>query len=295
MSLNYARVAICALGCISTFAFGGFSAPFCPNGDSASAIQEPQSINNPSGVTLAIAQEHVWPSVWINVPDEQSGQHAVLILLPEHVTVRRHGSDQVDHLYLWRPGKAGAGFKWTRTGNAFQWETEFDAGIRFLARVSLESDGVLYHYEFINRSQMDFDSVQAVTDPRMISPLFHDVRLERTYFHTPNGFVLLAPETPERLTMPLANWLPNRIAFHSDGPFRTIAPKNSQMGSHSLTLRFEPTFRSLSLRRSTTVGLWQRSRATPATSGLILSSPVNTLTRKSRSLTIAARFSRRRR
>ena len=44
----------------------------------------------------------------------------------------------------------------------------------------------------------------------MISPLFHDVRLERTYVHGPQGFVLLASDMPERLTMPLNQWLPNR-------------------------------------------------------------------------------------
>ena len=59
-------------------------------------------------------------------------------------------------------------------------------------------------------SDVDFDSVQAITDPRMISPLFHDVRLERTYVHGKQGFGLLASDMPERLTMPLDQWLPNR-------------------------------------------------------------------------------------
>src|SRR5260370_38537530 len=44
----------------------------------------------------------------------------------------------------------------------------------------------------------------------MLSPLLLDVRLELTYIHTANGFVLLASEMPERLTMPLDTWLPNR-------------------------------------------------------------------------------------
>jgi hypothetical protein len=65
-----------------------------------------------------------------------------------------------------------------------------------MARVSLEPDGVLYHYEFVNRSEIDFDSVQAITDPRMLSALFHDVRLERTYVHDQQGFVLLAADMP---------------------------------------------------------------------------------------------------
>ena len=79
-----------------------------------------------------------------------------------------------------------------------------------VARATLEEDGVRYRYEFLNRSKIDYDMIQAVTDPRMVSPYFHDVRLERTYVHHKDGFELLASETPERLTMPLNRWLPNR-------------------------------------------------------------------------------------
>jgi hypothetical protein len=51
--------------------------------------------------------------------------------------------------------------------------------------------------------------IYAVTDPRLRG-IFHDVRLERTYVHHSDGFDLLASETPERLTMPLDQWLPCR-------------------------------------------------------------------------------------
>jgi hypothetical protein len=73
----------------------------------------------------------------------------------------------------------------------------------------LEEDGVRFRYQFRNRSDIAYDMVYAVTDPRLTS-IFHDVRLERTYVHRPEGFALLAAETPERLTMPLAQWLPCR-------------------------------------------------------------------------------------
>jgi len=211
------RIFAMFFGCLaSTVVVFGHPLPltwYSPN-----AAEESLSVSNESGLTMAVSEEHGWPSVWISVAGEESGKRAVLVLLPEHVTVRRHGSDQGEHLYLWRPGKAGAAFKWARSGNAFQWETDFEAGIHFLARVSLDADGVLYHYEFVNKSQTDFDSVQAVTDPRMLSPLFHDVRLERTYVHTANGFSLLASDMPERLTMPLATWLPNRYRVSFEWP-----------------------------------------------------------------------------
>src|SRR5262249_5162407 len=70
-------------------------------------------------------------------------------------------------------------------------------------------DGVRFRYEFHNRSATAYDMIYAVTDPRLTS-LFHDVRLERTYVHYNTGLQLLAPETPERLTLPLNEWLPAR-------------------------------------------------------------------------------------
>jgi hypothetical protein len=51
--------------------------------------------------------------------------------------------------------------------------------------------------------------IYAVTDPRLTS-IFQDVRLERTYVHHTDGFDLLASETPDRLKMPLDQWLPCR-------------------------------------------------------------------------------------
>jgi len=167
---------------------------------------------------MRVAEEHSDPTLWLSTPSEPSGQDAVLVLVPEHVTVRRHGRTDADHLYLWRQGKHGASQNWVHAGNTLQYQTDLASGIRFLARVSLESDGILLHYEFANDSNLDFDSMQAVTDPRMLSPLFHDVRLERTYVHVAGGFVLLASEMPERVTMPLDQWLPNRYRISYSWP-----------------------------------------------------------------------------
>ena len=59
-----------------------------------------------------------------------------------------------------------------------------------LARATTQKDGVLFHYEFTNRSKMAFDMICAVTDPRL-KWIFHDAGLERTYVHHANGFDLL--------------------------------------------------------------------------------------------------------
>ena len=68
---------------------------------------------------------------------------------------------------------------------------------------------MLFHYEFQNQSAVNYEMVYAPTDPRLTG-VFHDVRLERTYVHHTGGFELLASETPQRLTMPLSEWLPAR-------------------------------------------------------------------------------------
>ncbi len=78
-----------------------------------------------------------------------------------------------------------------------------------LARATLAPDGVLFHYELENKSDVDYDMITAITDPRMTG-IFHDVRLERTYVHRKSGFELLASDTPGRIAMPLSQWLPSR-------------------------------------------------------------------------------------
>lgn len=168
------------------------------------------ALSSPSGLSMRVAEEYSDPTLWLSISGEPSGQNAVLLLLPQHVTVRSHGAKEAEHLYLWQPGKHGASPNWVREGNALQYERDLASDMHFFARVSLQLDGVLLHYEFANSSDLDFDFVQAVTDPRMLSPRLHDVRLERTFVHEAGSFVLLASERPERVTMPLNEWLPNR-------------------------------------------------------------------------------------
>jgi hypothetical protein len=122
--------------------------------------------------------------------------------------VRAHGDTAQKHLYIFQPGRKGDSPHWTKTVRALGYETDF-GDIHFVARATLEEDGIIFHYEFLNRSATDYDMATAVTDPRFHAA-FHDPRLERTYVHHSNGFDLLASETPERITMPLATWFPAR-------------------------------------------------------------------------------------
>ena len=131
------------------------------------------------------------------------------ILFPEHVTAVRLGATDAEHLYLSTATSNGDVPHWRQSGNSVEYGRDLREGVHFLARATLEDDGVVFHYEFTNLSNASFSMISAVTDPRLIS-ILHDVRLERTYVHHIDGFDLLASETPERLTMPLSQWLPGR-------------------------------------------------------------------------------------
>jgi len=204
--------------CICIVFFIGCDNPRFSGTHSSSATPKTLSVTNTVGLTMSVAEEDANPALWLSIPGEPNGQNAVLILFPEHVTVRKHGSNEAEHIYLWRAGNAGTPPNWMLTGNGLKYEMEFERDIHFIARALLENDGVVLHYEFINASDTDYDSVQAITDPRMLSPMLHDVRLERTYVHGANGFRLLASDMPERLTMPLDRWLPNRYRVSYSWP-----------------------------------------------------------------------------
>src|SRR6185312_657177 len=164
-------------------------------------------IQNAAGVRLSIAGENTQPALRVTIPGPSPAERTFEILFPEHVTGRPPGIE-VEHLYMFRPGRSGEQPAWRQTGNSLEYERDF-GGVHFLARATLEDDGLKIHYEFVNRSALSYSMIYAVTDPRMTG-IFHDVRLERTYVHHKEGLDLLASETPGRLTMPLSRWLPAR-------------------------------------------------------------------------------------
>lgn len=187
-------------------------------------------IQNSSGVRLTVAEENTQPALRITVPGPSEAEQTFEILFPEHVTARKKDGVESEHLYLFRPGKSGERPAWRRTSNSFEYKRDFN-GVHFLARATLEDDGLLIHYEFANHSKDNYQMIYAVTDPRLTG-IFHDVRLERTYVHHPEGFDLLASETPERLTMPLSHWLPARYLASFTWP---VAAKRVEQRDDGIT------------------------------------------------------------
>ena len=185
----------------------GFAAG--PPRNATSNLQQSDAVQNAAGLRMLVAEQNARPTLRIVVPGHAQSDRSLEILFPEHVSVRRPGSATVEHLYRFQPGAQGDRPTWRREGLSLQYERELPGPIHLLARATLELDGVRFHYEFRNGSDLHYEMVYAVTDPRMTG-MFHDVRLERTYVYRDAAFDLLASDRPERLTLPLDQWLPSR-------------------------------------------------------------------------------------
>jgi hypothetical protein len=192
--------------------------------------QEFAVVDATTGIRLQRVGEDASPELRIVLPGQPASDPGILVLFPEHVTAREHGKTDSKHLYLSQSGPPGSHPVWHRNGQSLEYEMELTGGVRVIARATLEPDGARFHYEFINNSKVDFDTIQAVTDPRMQSPYFRDVRLERTYVHHKDGFDLLASETPARLTMPLKDWLPNRYRVSYTWPVEPLRIEKKEDG-----------------------------------------------------------------
>ena len=181
----------------------------------AAHCQAPE-VRNPAGIRMTIDTSAKDPALSVTVPDGPPGDRSFKILLPEHVTVRPHGQTEASHLYIYAQDPASKAPKWKQSGNALEYDTDFGQ-IHFAARATLVEDGILFHYDFVNSGTTDYDMATAITDPRFHA-VFYDPRLERTYVHHKDGFVLLASHTPERLTLPLTEWFPVRYLASYTAP-----------------------------------------------------------------------------
>lgn len=208
-----------------------FGAPLCAQG--SSDIKD-TVIQNKEGLMMLVEPEDAQPTLRIVLPGRALTDRSIEVVFPEHVTVRKAGSTgaaDVEHIYLWGEGNQGEPPAWRREGQSLEYEKDFEDGIHMLARATLEEDGILYEYDFSNASNTAYNLVWAPTDPRLTG-MFYDVRLQRTYVHHNNGWGLLAENTPNRLWMPLNQWLPARYhdSFTAPVPARLV-----ERGSDGIT------------------------------------------------------------
>ena len=143
-----------------------------------------------TGVRVAVDERHDLPALRIHVAGQAESDPGIFVLFPEHVTARERDQAEPRQLYLFRPGRRSGRPAWRRDGRSLEYRLDIAPGVMMLARATLEADGIRYTYRFENRSATAYAKMQAVTDPRMESPTFRDVRLERSYVHHRDGFDL---------------------------------------------------------------------------------------------------------
>jgi hypothetical protein len=182
-----------------------------------------------SGLAMLVVPEHTQPVLRVVLPGRPPSDRTIEVLFPEHVTAVARGAAEGAQLYLFRPGASGERPTWRRVGRALEYERTLPGGVHLVARATLEDDGVRFRYELANRAAAAYDMIVAVTDPRLTG-VFHDARLERTYVHHADGFDLLASETPARLTLPLARWLPARYLASYTWPVPAPAHRVERRG-----------------------------------------------------------------
>ena len=190
-------------------------------------------VRSATGLELRVAANPD-PALRVVLPGSDTADRAIEVLFPEHVTALQHGRAVAEQLYMFRRGTRGERPRWRKAATALEYERELPGGVHLLARATLEDDGVRFHYEFRNQSAVAYDMIYAVTDPRLTS-IFHDDRLERTFVHHRDGFDLLASETPARLTMPIAQWLPARYLV--DVNVSALTAPLRQRNRHVLTIQ----------------------------------------------------------
>ena len=176
---------------------------------------EPAMAQSPALKVIVIRKD--LPLLKILLPGQPASDRGIEIEFPEHVTGLNKRTNQVEHLYLVTNRNLKRTLpRWQIDGNKFSYETEFES-IKMIATAYLEPDGLRCIYKFINRSTVSYQNLQAVTCVKLYSA-FSDTLLQRTYVHHPNGSDLMASETPERLNMPLQNWLPCRYLVSYNWP-----------------------------------------------------------------------------
>lgn len=197
------------------------------------ALSQEISLTDPaSGLRLIVINKN-YPLLKVLLPGQAASERGIEIEFPEHVTGRNMQTSNMEHLYLVTNGDRNKRTlpTWKTEGKALVYETAFNGNINMTARAVLDATGVRYTYRLTNHSNTAYQNLQAVTCVKLYSA-FADTLLERTYVHHPDGFDLLASETPQRLTMPLNKWLPCRYLVPYTWP---VADKRIEKDEDGIT------------------------------------------------------------
>jgi len=91
---------------------------------------------------MMVAAENTQPSLRVVLPGHPDNDSAIDVIFPEHVTAKRPGTSEPEHLYLFRLGRQGTRPAWKADEHWFQYEMDLNNSIHTLAQVTLQDDGV---------------------------------------------------------------------------------------------------------------------------------------------------------
>jgi hypothetical protein len=181
------------------------------------------------GLRLIVLQKER-PLIKLLIPGQPESERGIEIEFPEHITGMNEGTGEVEHLYMNTRANDPYGYSWQISPEEVSYYMRLPNEITMIATARLESDGLRMTYEFDNPSSITYNNLQAVTCVKLYSD-FEDTRLERTYVHLGEGYELLALETPERLTLPIEQWLPCRYLVSYEWP---VPPNRKERGADGI-------------------------------------------------------------
>lgn len=181
------------------------------------------------GLRLVVLQKER-PLVKVLLPGQADSERGIEIEFPEHITGTNEATSEVEHLYMNTRANDPYGYSWQISPEEISYYMKLPNDIQMIATAKVEGDGLRMTYEFDNQSNVTYNNLQAVTCVKLYSD-FVDTRLERTYVHLGEGYELLALETPERLTMPIEQWLPCRYLVSYEWP---VPPTRKEMGTDGI-------------------------------------------------------------
>lgn len=196
-------------------------------------IQSNLQIAEPkTGLKLSVINME-FPKIRILLPGQSNSERGIEVEFPEHVTGVNKITKVAEHLYLESRGNQNkmTSPSWKIEDNIIMYETVLNDSVKMTSKAQLNADGVRYSYIITNNSSVSYQKIQAVTCVKLYSA-FSDTLLKRTYVHHTEGFDLLASETPERLNMPLNQWLPCRYLVSYDW---AVATKRKEKDEDSIT------------------------------------------------------------
>jgi hypothetical protein len=91
---------------------------------------------------MMVAAENTQPSLRVVLPGHPDNDSAIDVIFPEHVTAKRTGTSEPEHLYLFRLGRQGTRPAWKADEHWFQYEMDLNNSIHMLAQATLQDDGV---------------------------------------------------------------------------------------------------------------------------------------------------------